>query len=115
MFNTNQKNCPECKVQWRNDDSITEHFMKAKKDSTHKQHESYKNKTDEEILKVGAMYGCIPGKPQYFGENMMMIEYQGLYDGALLVKCTSCETSWGRFSGIKDIKPEDEVKEKWNL
>ena len=114
MFDSNQKNCPECKAQWKNDITITQYFKNAKENENHEQHNFYKHKTDEQILQVGKSYGCTPENPKYFSnENLVGIEHSNLYDGVLMWLCTKCKTQWGRFSGTKNIDPKEEMKIKW--
>lgn len=45
--------------------------------------------------------------------NRVYIEYQGVYDGALTVKCLSCGKEEGRFSG-KEITENYTIQDERN-
>ena len=105
--------CPHCQKQFEKKD-ILEHFLNAKNDEKHNQHEFYKDYTDDEIYKVAEMYGYTKENPQYFENDITGIEYSRLYDGILIYQCNSCKHHWGRFSGIVDVDPKEEALFRYN-
>ncbi len=59
--------CPECRASWDGGD-IYEHFLEAKFNPNHEQHDYYKEKTLVEIMKSAASYGWTEETPKRFGK-----------------------------------------------
>jgi len=96
-------NCPECNTQWKGPD-IFEHFMRAKIDPNHEQHESYKDKTIAEVYDIATNYGYSIEKPKHFRYLIAIeLEYNhpDHYDGVSYWQCPGCKEAWNRWTGKK--------------
>ena len=54
-----------------------------------------KNKTKTPILKPYNRFNRCPDCSEE--KDVVLIEVQGLYDGALYIRCKHCNTNWHRF------------------
>lgn len=97
-------NCPHCGENLIGED-IFKHFRNSPK---------YETQKDAEILEmVKENYGYTLENPTFFRKEIAL-EYSGVYDGTLMWKCPSCKQQWGRFTGILNAKPLEEVKARFN-
>lgn len=96
-------NCPECNAKWKGED-IYQHFLAAKNDPNHEQHDYYKNKTETEILKTAGDYGWTPDNPKTFGHIIgieLAYDDPEHYDGVSYWMCPNCRIAWNRFDGLR--------------
>lgn len=77
--------CPACNVTWDGDD-IFEHFMATGR------------YTRENAEDVARNYGWTPENKRCFKINMVVID-ASRYGGVSYYRCTSCESTWDRFTG----------------
>lgn len=90
-FDTEQDNCPECKVSWFGEDLLTI----AKKHRDVDKFDWMVGQTDKELMDhIKENY-----KPPYKDRILLSIEIQGQYDGTSFYKCPECKTYWDRFTG----------------
>ena len=84
------KNCPKCGVNWKEENTIYEHFLiqgYSPDDAEHK----------------ASMYGCTPDNPQHFSINVIGIEVSGKYDGVSYWECQECKALFDRWS-MKEVE-----------
>jgi hypothetical protein len=102
--------CPECGVPWKQEETITDSFLRDKEEG------HYKDKTIEEVKEISAeMYGCTEDNPQHFGtEHFVGIQLEwnhpNHWDGVSYWKCLNCDTTWNRFTNLKEDIPENPNK-----
>lgn len=85
------KNCPKCNSSWEGE-SIYQTFIEQRNAGS----KIWQGKSDDEIKKyVGEFYG----KENARWSREVAIEYQGIYDGALVIHCPDCECYIQRFTG----------------
>jgi len=110
--------CPECNADWGGGD-IYEHFLEAKFNPNHEQHNYYKDMTLKEIKEVANGYGWTEEAPlkweRVIGIDCSMDPFDesedGMYDGVSYWQCPECEIAWHRFKGdrtdkfVKKLKP----------
>lgn len=89
--------CPKCNSKWNGED-IHQFFLRKREEGD----SFYKDKTDEEILKVANNYGWTEDDPKCF-VRLIGIEIRGKYDGIDHWKCPDCDARFPRFK-------EDEEK-----
>ena len=102
--------CPECKASWDGGD-IYEHFMEAKFNPYHEQHDHYKGKTVNEIKEVAASYGWSDENQVRFGKVIgidcswdLNANDDERYDGVSYWQCPECQIAWHRFKGFRTDK-----------
>jgi Zn-finger nucleic acid-binding protein len=104
--------CPECGHDWDGGD-ILEHFMDAKNNPEHKQHDYYKDKTDAEIKDISSNYGYTSETPRRFSHIIgVELSYDDPrhYDGISIWMCPNCRVGWNRFTGEYT---DEFVNHKW--
>jgi len=111
--------CPECMANWDGGD-IYEHFLEAKFNPNHEQHDYYRDKTLSEIKETAGHYGWSEETPKRFS-NLIGIDLSmdlnanedEQYDGVSYWQCPKCKIAWHRFSGErtdKFVKSEKETE-----
>lgn len=102
--------CPECKASWDGGD-IYEHFLEAKFNSYHEQHEYYKGKTLIEVKEAAVSYGWSDENQLRFGKVIgidcsfdLNANDDEKYDGVSYWQCPECEIAWHRFTGERTDK-----------
>lgn len=102
--------CPECGANWDGGD-IYEHFLAAKFNPYHKQHDHYKNRSLDEIKEAAGSYGWTEETPRRFSEvigiDMSMdpnATEDEQYDGISYWQCPECKIAWNRFTGDRTEK-----------
>ena len=86
--------CSICNAPWYEDQTIYEYFLN-------------KGETPKEAARIAAMYGCTPEHPKHFGLNIIGIETPD-YDGVSQWKCTSCNSTFDRWT-MKPISESSDV------
>lgn len=81
--------CPNCDVEWEEDENIFRYFRKQ-----------YPQKDISQLRDWSNGYGHALFKPKYFGKNVVYMEFD-LYDGALAKKCLCCDKMYGVYSGLE--------------
>lgn len=108
--------CPECGGDWDGGD-IYEHFLEAKFNPNHEQHEYYKDKTLDEIKKSAGSYGWTEETPRRFGKLIgieLPYDDPDHYDGVSFWQCPHCEIAWNRFNGDRTERFVSEFRKALN-
>jgi len=100
--------CPECNALWDGGD-IYEHFLEAKFNPNHEQHNYYKDRTIDEIKETAGGYGWTEETKVRFGKVIGMDcsmdpldeSEDGKYDGVSYWQCPKCQIAWHRFKGTR--------------
>lgn len=102
--------CPECGAFWDGGD-IYEHFLEAKFNPNHEQHDYYHDKTLAKIKETASDYGWSEEEPRRFGKLIGVdcsmdpnADEEDRYDGVSYWQCPRCEIAWGRFNGKRTDK-----------
>ena len=104
--------CPECKISWDGGD-ILEHFLEAKFNPSHKQHDYYADRTLAQIREAAGSYGWTQKTPRRFGsDNIQGVDLSmdpdakgdDQYDGVSYWQCLGCGVAWHRFKGTRTEK-----------
>lgn len=104
--------CPECNVLWDGGD-IYIRFLRAKFDPTDEIHDSYKDKTLEEIMEIAGSYGWTIEEPiRFCSDNLIGLDLsmdpdadkEDRYDGVSYWFCKGCGVAWGRVCGERTEK-----------
>lgn len=91
------KECPKCKTEWEQKETIYEFFLNKYKD------ESKARETSEH-------YGCTPDRPKHFSKDVVGIEIQGMYDGISYWKCQKCNTTFDRWTMKEKTNDSTDIK-----
>ena len=96
------KKCPKCAVAWQSDQTITEYFIEEYNKNGIPRY-CFDENPDATVEIAAATtafnYGCTPATPKYFGQNVIGIEFEGVYDGVLYWECKKCGCAKHRFTG----------------
>ena len=102
--------CPECDENWDGGD-IYEHFLEAKFNPNHEQHDSYADKTLDDIKEAAGSYGWSEDNPKRFGKIIgvdcsrdLNADEEDRYDGVSYWQCPNCEIAWHRITGKRTEK-----------
>lgn len=102
-FDAEQKNCPECGVEWREEKNVLQSLQKLAAEGD----PYWARFSEEDLVEAGADYGHTPETPRHFGTgNFLGIENPYVYDGVSVWQCQVCKTGWDRFTG-KQMTPEE--------
>lgn len=86
------KECPVCRIPWKSNDTIYEHFLKE-------------GKSTGEARRIALMYGDTVRQPKHFSINHHGVEIHGEYDGVSYWKCHNCNHHFDRWTmKLTDIK-----------
>lgn len=88
---TKAKECPTCGIAWEHEETITEYFIKDYTENGIPEYIFKKGIRDINMAATSSasQYGCRPGRPQHFGDNVVGVETED-YDGVTWWCCTMC-------------------------
>ena len=89
-YNMHPKDCPKCKTEWEEKETIYEFFLNKYTD-------------ENKAIVAAANYGCTPDNPKHFGKDVIGIEIQGMYDGISYWECQKCNGTFDRLT-MKEVK-----------